>query len=75
MFSLAALRNEAFSWQTSLSLALASKLAYENSSTVENVAVRSWGFKAHRSLEESSRRIAGRHRNSRLQSRMFCYMT
>ncbi len=44
MFTLAALRNEGFSWQTALSLALASKLAYESGSTVANVTKSGWGF-------------------------------
>jgi endonuclease G len=52
MFSLAALRNDPFSWQTALSLVLASKLAYENSSTVENVTTSGWGFTRHQPLDQ-----------------------
>ena len=52
MFSLASLRNDPFSWQTALSLALASDLAYENSSTIENVTTSNWGFTQHHPFDQ-----------------------
>jgi subtilisin family serine protease len=45
MFSIDSLRNDSFTWQTASSLALASKLSYEWSSTIQNVTVNGWGFK------------------------------
>lgn len=51
MFSLPSLRNDPFSWQTALSLALASKLAYESSSTIENVTTSGWGFTEYQPLD------------------------
>ncbi len=45
MFKLDSLRVDAFSWQAALSLAAASSLSYEASSTVVNVATNSWGFR------------------------------
>lgn len=47
MFTLAALENDTFSWQAALSLAFASKLAYEPSGTVESIALQNWGFRQH----------------------------
>lgn len=44
MFDLSSLRQSAFGWNTALSLAHASKLAYERSATVESVTLTSWGF-------------------------------
>src|SRR5262245_37408462 len=51
MFELSSLRQSAFGWNTALSLALASKLAYERSSTVESVTLSSWGFTTYRELD------------------------
>src|SRR5262245_44892194 len=47
MFTLAALQNDVFSWQAALSLAFASKLAYEPSGTIESITLQSWGFRQH----------------------------
>jgi hypothetical protein len=51
MFVLSSLRSDSFSWQTALSLALASKLAYERDSTIENVVTSGWGFTRHVPLD------------------------
>lgn len=51
MFELSSLRQSAFGWNTALSLVLASKLAYERRSTVENVTLSSWGFQTYRELD------------------------
>jgi hypothetical protein len=44
MFTLDSLKRDGVSWQTALSLASASKLAYQSESLVTNVATTSWGF-------------------------------
>lgn len=51
MFQMSSLRQSTFGWNTALSLALASKLAYERSATVENVTLSSWGFTTYRELD------------------------
>ena len=51
MFQLSSLRQSTFGWNTALSLALASKLAYERSATVENIVLSSWGFTKYRELD------------------------
>lgn len=50
-FSLQQLGTEAFSWQTALSLAMASKLAYESSGAVEDFTIRQWGFNNYETLD------------------------
>src|SRR4051812_18553385 len=40
-----------FTWQTAMSLALASDLAYQRAQAVENVATRNWGLDGCRFLE------------------------
>ena len=44
MFTLSSLAAEGFTWKAALSLAMASKLAYENEVIVGNVVRNSWGF-------------------------------
>ncbi|TDF56782.1 S8 family serine peptidase [Cupriavidus sp. L7L] len=51
MFQLSSLRQTDFGWNTALSLALASKLAYERNSTVENITISSWGFQTYHALD------------------------
>ncbi|MCX4137897.1 S8 family serine peptidase [Paraburkholderia sp. SEWSISQ10-3 4] len=55
MFQLSSLWNGP-SWDSALSLALASKLAYERNSTVENIASSSWEFDRCRGFEAGSAR-------------------
>jgi endonuclease G len=51
MFDLESLTGAGFSWQRALSLAVASKLAYESESIVDNVVKNSWGFSACRFID------------------------
>ena len=44
MFTLSALKNSDFSWDASLSLALASQLSYQKEDTIHSVAKDDWGF-------------------------------
>lgn len=44
MFAIGSLKSTGFTWQTALSLAMASKLAYENESVVQNMTTKAWGF-------------------------------
>lgn len=53
-FSIEQLRKASFSWQTVFSLSLASKLAYENSSVVEDFTLREWGFQDYRSMDRGA---------------------
>ncbi len=50
-FELGYLREPRFTWQAALSLAEASKLAYETGAAIEDVVVADWGFEECRFLE------------------------
>ena len=51
MFDIAALRSDSFHWSLALSLAYASRIAYENSGTIENLTLQTWGFQTYAMLD------------------------
>ena len=51
MFSRDSLNADSFTWQAALSLAFASKLAYEKESVVEALVKDSWGFEHFQFLD------------------------
>lgn len=54
MFKPTSLAADKFSWQTALSLAVASKLAYSNKTTIENTTTNSWKLASGKFIEEGN---------------------